>query len=132
METYKPWDFCSDIQCKSLSYPGPAEDRITFFCEDCKAFKMHQYLKDMEQINEEGSPILSELERLRGENEQLQAECQKWMQARPVTLEVKHSETITRLLDLLRPYIEHKEAIIVNDDPELVELIAVFREIMPK
>ena len=74
MEPYKPWDFCNDIHCRSLAYPGPEEDRRTFFCEDCKAYKMHQYLKDNGQILEEGNPLLEELERLQAENEQLKSQ----------------------------------------------------------
>ena len=44
----------------------------------------------------------------------------------------KPAEAVTRLLDLLSPYIVAKERIIINDDPQLEELIATFRLIRPK
>jgi len=117
MDPYKPWDFCNDIHCRSLSYPGTVEERRTYLCENCKAYKMHQYLKDNGQILEEGNPLLEELERLQAENEQLKSQPQP--------------EAIARLLDLLKPDVERQETLIVHD-PRLIELLAVYREIRPK
>ncbi len=42
------------------------------------------------------------------------------------------SEAMAKLLDLLEPYIERKERLILHDEPELVELIQTYREIRPR
>lgn len=77
MNPYKPWDFCKDTDCKSYRYPGLEEERILFFCEKCKAYKMHQYLREHGQIVEEGSPCITKIAVLTEENDIQRASIQE-------------------------------------------------------
>jgi len=55
---YKPWEFCKSIDCSAPFRIGLAD------CRDCKAYQIHQYLREHGQILEEGSMLLAELHRL--------------------------------------------------------------------
>ena len=73
MEAYKPWNFCKAIDCPALmAYPIDCSQQIglpfidwdkerkTLYCNGCKAYKMHQYLKEHGQIIEEGSELAAQ------------------------------------------------------------------------
>ena len=60
MKTYNPWDFCRSINCNSMI--RTEEQRKVLTCPNCKAYQMHDYLREHGQIIEEDSPLLKELE----------------------------------------------------------------------
>lgn len=64
METYESWDFCKYHVCDALRL-SDKDKRKRAYCETCRAYQMHQYLKDHGQILEEGS----ELEQMRSNYE---------------------------------------------------------------
>jgi len=60
MQAYKPWDFCKSLQCYSHQLDPEYCKKV-----GCKAYQMHDYLREHGQIIEEGNPLLAELEQLR-------------------------------------------------------------------
>jgi hypothetical protein len=79
LKPYKPWDFCKSIDCDALSVVHKDERMKKVYCHKCYAYQFHQYLRDHDQILEEGSSLArviqatnqraEELEQLRKENE---------------------------------------------------------------
>lgn len=49
---YKSWEFCKHINCYAMSFGKSF--RVKTICIRCPAYQMHQYLKEHEQILEEG------------------------------------------------------------------------------
>ena len=62
VETYKPWDFYKATGCNFLIRDETIRADL---CKSCPAYQMHQYLKEHQQIIEEGNPLIKELEQLR-------------------------------------------------------------------
>ena len=57
MKPYKPWDFCKSIDCDALSVVHKDERMKKVYCHKCYAYQFHQYLRDHDQILEEGSSL---------------------------------------------------------------------------
>ncbi len=70
MEPYKPWDFCRSINCNSMI--RPEEQRKTLTCPNCKAYQMHDYLREKGSIIEEDSKLPKQIEWLKSEVNRLQ------------------------------------------------------------
>ena len=69
MTPYQSWDFCRAIDC---TFMVRTEEQRKTLCRDCKAYQMHQYLKEHGQIVEEGSELFGNSERLKAELNRLQ------------------------------------------------------------
>ena len=69
METYKPWDFCRSINCNALIRTEPQREQL---CKDCKAYQMHDYLREKGSIIEEDSKLPKQIEWLKSEVNRLQ------------------------------------------------------------
>lgn len=61
MTPYKSWDYCKDVEC--AIYQGFPKDKRKEACVsiECHAYQMHQYLKEHEQILEEGSQFTEKI-----------------------------------------------------------------------
>lgn len=70
METYKPWDFCRSINCNSMI--RSEEMRKELICPNCKAYQMHDYLREKGSIIEEDSKLPKQIEWLKSEVNRLQ------------------------------------------------------------
>lgn len=71
MKLYESWEFCESINCRAMKRLA---GRTEMFCMDCKAYQMHQYLRDNGQILEAGSElakVVAEAERLRDIDRQI-------------------------------------------------------------
>ena len=60
MKPYQPWEFCKTIDCDVLEIIKKPYQKM--YCQKCKAYKFHQYLKEHGQILEEGSELAKRLE----------------------------------------------------------------------
>lgn len=58
MKPYKAWDFCKAIDCDAL---GLTEETRKIHCHRCEAYKFHQFLKEHDQILEEGSTLIAKM-----------------------------------------------------------------------
>ena len=65
MKAYNPWDFCRSINCNSMI--RPEEQRKTLTCPNCKAYQMHDYLREKGSIIEEDSKLPKQIEWLKSE-----------------------------------------------------------------
>ena len=61
MKTYNPWDFCRSIDCIRLVR---TEDQRKQMCKDCRAYQMHDYLREYGLILEEDSVLSAKIEQL--------------------------------------------------------------------
>lgn len=61
MTPYQSWSFCEAINCHAMKHLSA---RVEMFCQNCKAYQMHTYLKEHGQILEEGSGIMKAFESL--------------------------------------------------------------------
>ena len=74
METYKPWDFCKSIDCLAIKRSeevNQSEEARKQSCMSCKAYKMHQYLREHGQILEEESVLAAQFAGAKADNEVL-------------------------------------------------------------
>ena len=90
MKVYEPWDYCRSINCNALV--RPKELRKQTVCVNCEAYKMHQYLKENNQILETGSELAKVVE----ENAGLRADNAVLKKAL-VNLLISHQKTRMRL-----------------------------------
>jgi hypothetical protein len=65
MQAYKTLDFCKSIDCDLLETAISSTKKG--FCSLCRAYKMHQYLRDHNQILEEGYYLSARIGRLETE-----------------------------------------------------------------
>jgi hypothetical protein len=90
MEAYKPWDFCKSIDCLAMRRSeavNQGEEARKQACNDCKAYQMHQYLKEHGQILEEGSALEAQLA-------EAQTELNRLVRARESLVELLNQDLI--------------------------------------
>lgn len=107
MKVYKPWDFCKSIDCDVLNINKETQADS---CLRCKAYQMHQYLREHGQILEEGSALQSQLAEAQASVTQLGialvqererfAEAQaEIIESKRVIIECKHTSDLSRLIN---------------------------------
>lgn len=85
MTPYQSWSFCEAINCHAMKHLSA---RVEMFCQNCKAYQMHTYLREHGQILEENSGVQAELNRLQVALEATIAEKEKYKRALKIACEV--------------------------------------------
>lgn len=63
MKSYEHMEYCKSINCPALKH-SETHVRIGLYCEDCKAFQFHSYLRANNQTIEPGSDLARLVEAL--------------------------------------------------------------------